>query len=468
MHPFVFSLTLKLGLITLSTAIGMGGFLLFHSPKPAQAEMNSFSKVRNATYWREELSIKVVPTLLARTDRPVDLAGDALDVLYILEKGGNIIRIAPGTQSLAVSTQFARLADEKTHPGVGFSALALHPDFHIKESPGFGKFYVAVAEKPGTALPDFVPEFGSDHVHHQDVVYEYRVDSPLLANLTGTRREVLRFNQPGPDHNLTSLTFDHKGFLYLAVGDGASGTVARKSPSKNASSLTSAYGKVLRIEPLGQNSRNGKYGVPETNPFFLVTQAIPELWAFGLRSPHSLSFDPFLQSLYFGETALDGTDRVCHSNFGGEHYGWDLDQGSFLANFSIRNELEEIVTPPLLSIERSSGQIDKNIGSIIYRGESFPSLAGRLVYASRDGQIIVHSLNSHESYQSEPVSLDLGPSGNKAVRALRSTPRGELVLLCEDGSVIALAKGKTEGLEKSATKSLYCLLSASLQLGDQG
>lgn len=457
MYHLFFSLAAKLGLITLSTAIGVGGFLLFHSPEPIQAKATAHAKVQNASYWREELSLKIEPTLLARTEKPVDLAGDALDVLYILEKGGKIVRIAPGTSSLSVSTQYARLADDRTHTGVGFSAIAFHPDFHVKQSLGYGKFYVAVAEKAKTALPDFVPEFGSEQVHHQDVLYEYQVDSPLLGNFVGTRREVMRFNQPGPDHNLKSLAFDHKGFLYLAVGDGASTTVSRNSPSKNASSLTSAYGKVLRIEPLGRNSRNGKYGVPETNPFFLVTEALSELWAFGLRSPHSLTFDPFYETLVFGESAIDGSDRVYRSDFGGEHYGWDLDQGSFLANFAIRNELEEIISDPLLSVDRSSGQIDTHIGSVLYRGENFPSLAGRLIYASRDGQVIVHQETAQGLNVSEPVSLDLGPVANKTVQALRTTPRGELILLCEDGSVIALVKGEGKGLEKSAKKSLYCL-----------
>lgn len=456
MQHLLFSLAAKLGLITVSTAIGVGGFLLFQNPESIQAKAHNNARIQKAAYWREELSLKVEPTLLAKTNQPVDLAGDALDVLFVLEKRGNIVRIAPGTSSLSISTQYARLADERTHPGIGFSALAFHPDFHVKESLGYGKFYVAVAESPKTRLPDFIPEFGNKQAHHQDVLYEYQVDSPLLGNFVGTRREVMRFNQPGPEHNLNSLTFDHKGFLYLAVGDGSSSTVSQKSPSKNASSLTSAYGKVLRIEPLGRNSRNGKYSVPKTNPFFMVTEALPELWAFGLRAPHSLSFDPYQKELLISESAMDSSDRVYTSSFGGEHYGWDLDQGSFLTSFSFRRELEEIVSAPLFHVDRSSGMIDHHVGSILYRGEHFPSLAGRLIYASRDGQLIVHQVCDKGANPPGPVSLDLGAVANRTIRALRSTPRGELVLLCEDGSIVALAKGQAEGLEKSATKSLYC------------
>ena len=118
--------------------------------------------------------------------------------------------------------------------------------------------------------------------------------------------------------------------------------------------------------------------------------------------------------------------------------------------------MEEIVTHPLLSVSRRSGEIGSHIGSVIYRGENFPSLAGRLVYASRDGQIVIHDVEANGKEPAAPVTLDLGPLARKSIHALRTTPRGELILLCEDGSIVALTKGKVDGLEKSAKKSLYC------------
>ena len=34
-----------------------------------------------------------------------------------------------------------------------------------------------------------------------------------------------------------------------------------------AQNLGSSFGKILRIDPLGNNSANGKYGIPKDNPF---------------------------------------------------------------------------------------------------------------------------------------------------------------------------------------------------------
>jgi len=454
----------RLGLIVASTGLGMAGFLIFHGVEPTEAQASPLPGPEPALRWRENLSLEIQPRLLARAERPVDLSGDALDRLYVLEQDGDIIRIEPSTETLSVSTRYGRLANDRTHPELGFSAMALHPDFHVRKSPGFGKFYAVVAELAHSGNPDFEPEFGDPGEHHQDVLYEFCARDPLAGRFDGTRRELIRFSQPGAEHNLNSLAFDERGFLYLAIGDGAFSRPSTGSPSKNASSLTSAYGKVLRIDPLGTNARNGRYGIPDTNPFQMVTEALPELWAFGLRSPHSLSFDVYRRSLYLSDRSLGALDRVHESNRGGEHYGWDLEQGSFFVNLTMRRELEEIVSEPVLQVDRSRGQAGATVGALVYRGENFPSLAGRLVHATHDGQLVAFrpasdGLPGGNRFE-HPVAVPIGPLATKRIRALRSTPRGELVFLCEDGSVALLSKSQREGLEKSKERSLYCTASA--------
>ena len=53
------------------------------------------------------------------------------------------------------------------------------------------------------------------------------------------------------------------GLLYVGLADGGS----RGDPMNLAQNLASAFGKILRIDPLGRNSKNRKYGVPASNPF---------------------------------------------------------------------------------------------------------------------------------------------------------------------------------------------------------
>src|SRR5690606_14326132 len=136
------------------------------------------------------------------------------------------------------------------------------------------------------------------------------------------------------------------------------------------------------------DSANGRYGIPEGNPFRLVTEALPELWAFGLRAPRDLSFDPFRRTLCITERGARGRDEIHLSALGGEHFGWDLDEDSARMSPAMRSQLAEITTPPLLALDRQQGPVDHAAGSLVYRGENFPALAGRIVFASENGQLL--------------------------------------------------------------------------------
>jgi glucose/arabinose dehydrogenase len=249
--------------------------------------------------------------------------------------------------------------------------------------------------------------------------------------------------------------------LYLGVGDGAIAEVGRRSPSCNASSLTSAFGKVLRIDPTGSNSNNGAYGIPDENPFRLVTGALPELWVFGLRAPHSLSFDPFHRSLCIGESGQRGREEINFSLFGGEHFGWDLAEGSAKMDFATKARLAEIVTPPTIALDLRSGFSARTTGSVVYRGENFPSLAGRLIFASHDGQLLAARAGVGASSSNAVSRVEIGSLSHQNFTALRSGPRGELILLCEDGKVFEMRKGASLGTGGTNQRSLFCLLEES-------
>jgi glucose/arabinose dehydrogenase len=81
-----------------------------------------------------------------------------------------------------------------------------------------------------------------------------------------------------------------RGKLYICIGDGQS-TI--KGFPLNTSRLDAILGSILRIDPSGNNSANGKYGIPSDNPW--VGDADPntlgEIWAMGFRNPHRISWD---------------------------------------------------------------------------------------------------------------------------------------------------------------------------------
>lgn len=458
MNHWILSLLAKIGLFGLSLGLGVVSYLVAHDWRTDRSGQPVESRTASGiefTY-RPEVVVDAEPQLLAKIDAPVDAVGDALGVYYLLGADGTMVRVAPEVGGGTDATRYASLADERTEGSIGFSSLALHPNFLMKETPGYGRFYVVVAEHSGSSQVDFSPEFGGGTEHHQDVVYEYTVEDPLLPEFRGTRRELMRLSQPGADHNVRGLAFDPTGNLYIGVGDGAVAEVGKHSPSRNASSLMNVYGKVLRIDPMGRNSVNGQYGIPEGNPFRLVSEALPELWVFGLRAPQSLAYDPFQRGLCIAESAGDGRDEINLSLYGGEHYGWDIGENAERLNRAARARLEEVVTAPSVSLDRLSGSVAKTSGGLIYRGEQFPSLAGNLLIASHDGQLLAMRPGETDAMGPRLSRVDLSRFGKKHFTALRPGPRGEILLLCESGEVFEMRKSASLGTGNSKQRALFC------------
>ena len=458
MKRFLLSLASRLSLFILSISVGKASYLVVQKLGADEKPADGSSLDSVPLSLQDEIVLDAEAFLLAKTESPVDFAGDALGVCFILQKNGDIVRVAPEAGGGTSATPYTSLGHFEIDPALGFSSLALPPDFHLKEKPGYGRFYVIAAEKSGAGSADFIPEFGGGKEHHQDVLYEYTVEDPLLLTFRGEKRELMRFSQPGAENNLSGLTFDPSGLLYVGVGDGASAEVGRKSPSRNASSLNNAFGKVLRIDPVGNDSLNGSYGIPEGNPFRLVTEALPELWAFGLRAPHSLSFDPFRRSLCISESGYLGEEEINFSQMGGEHFGWDIAVDSAKLSNAMRAQLAEIVTPPAVAIDLKSGIAARTTGSVVYRGESFPSLAGNTLFASHDGQIMALRSDLESPTGSKVSRVDIGRLGQEKFSALRTSPRGELIILCEDGSVYEMRKGASLGTGGSSQRTLFCLI----------
>src|SRR6185436_16882578 len=107
---------------------------------------------------------------------------------------------------------------------------------------------------------------------HDTILLEWTAKNPAAATYDGgPPRELVRFAQPFANHNAGHLTFNPLasrrdadfGLLYMGLADGGSGG----DPYNHAQNLNSPFGKILRIDPLGSNSANGKYGFPAANPF---------------------------------------------------------------------------------------------------------------------------------------------------------------------------------------------------------
>ena len=151
----------------------------------------------------------------------------------------------------------------------GFQSFAVHPQFGQMGTPGYGKFYTWTDSTNTSPKPDFVPG-GGTNTHHT-VLYEWTAKNPAAAAYDGgPPREMMRLEQPFANHNAGHVAFNPLarpgapdfGLMYVGVADGGNGG----DPLNLAQNLGSIFGKVLRIDPLGRNSKNGKYGIPTAPP----------------------------------------------------------------------------------------------------------------------------------------------------------------------------------------------------------
>ncbi len=113
------------------------------------------------------------------------------------------------------------------------------------------------------------------------------------------------------------------GNLYIGIGEG--GAVGAGFPWI-AHSLDKIWGTIIRINPAGRNSRNGKYGIPASNPFVKKNGAVKEIYAYGFRNPHRINWST--TGLMFASNIGQGNMECSDVVLPGHDYGWPLREGT--------------------------------------------------------------------------------------------------------------------------------------------
>jgi glucose/arabinose dehydrogenase len=213
----------------------------------------------------------------------------------------------------------------------GVQSIVLHPQFAQGGTRGFGKLYTFTDTSNQTPPPDFTTP--NETSTHDTVVLEWTAKTPGAGSYDGgAPRELFRVRQPFANHNGGMIGFNPTarpnspdfGLLYIGIGDGGSGG----DPLTLAQSLGSAFGKMFRIDPLGANSRNGKYGIPAANPFVKAPGALPEIFAYGIRNTQRFGWDPKTGAMYLSDIGQNIVEEVSPLS-AGANLGWNLWEGSF-------------------------------------------------------------------------------------------------------------------------------------------
>jgi glucose/arabinose dehydrogenase len=180
------------------------------------------------------------------------------------------IDLATGDKAVFLDTS-ARLvplgiAGPGTFDERGLLGIAFHPSYRTN-----GLLYTYTSE-PVNGDADFSTMPPATAANHQSVITEWQVPNPTNAASVvdpASARELLRIDQPQFNHNGGALNFGPDGNLYISIGDGGGrdDEGVGHGTSGNGQDAGNVLGSILRIDPLGNDSANGQYGIPGDNPF---------------------------------------------------------------------------------------------------------------------------------------------------------------------------------------------------------
>jgi hypothetical protein len=293
-----------------------------------------------------------------------------------------------------------------------------------------GRFYTIHLEEialPGRLTPDNgslagldvagytatapIPTPGS--VDHEGVLIEWTDSNIANTTFEGHARELLRIPLNSRIHPLADVSFNpaaRRGdsdwrVLYVACGDGGSGD-SRGRHRLNPQRLDTLVGKILRIVPdLGEHpadsavSDNGRYRVPRDNPFVTVASARPEIWAYGVRNPHRISWHVEGGSAHLIASMIGwrNWETVLLIHKAG-NYGFPLREGGEVVEGERTNpalpqpdvlpvQVTDTITAgtgtplyPVLRYGHRQDGGDAIAGGFVYSGKLIPQLAGKFVF----------------------------------------------------------------------------------------
>jgi len=282
--------------------------------------------------------------------------------------------------------------------GTGFGAFAFHPEFTEN-----GLFYTSHAESAGVYNADYSP-IVSDEIAMQWVITEWQATDPAANAFSGIRTELLRVDYPSALHGIQDISFNPTaqegdtdyGMLYICLGDGGA---SLNFQEENLQTLYSYMGTIMRIDPLGNNSPNGHYGIPADNPFAGDTDplTLEEVYAYGFRNPHRICWDTEGDhKMLVGDIGEKNIEEV-NLVLPGHNYGWSVREGTFLYD---RSEGREYVfelppddeqygyTYPVAQFDHDEGVAI--VGGYIYRGDALPMLAGHYIFGDIPSGKVFH------------------------------------------------------------------------------
>ncbi len=252
----------------------------------------------------------------------------------------------------------------------------------------------------------------------------------VSGNTLGPAIELLRIQQPFPNHNGGDIVFGPKGYLHVSFGDGGS----QQDPSGNGQNLGTPFGAILRlaVDPTAPPSRRA-VAAPD-NPYIGIDGVDDRIWVSGVRNPFRMTYDAVNQQLWVADVGERCMEEITvlelgeANNEGGADLGWSVFEGS-------RRFGGEALRPhraPDFEYRQKTGTLCAVIGGQIYRGSALTGLVGHFVWTDLCARRIYATVvDDFQPSQRAPLAIDLGVQVG-AAWGLVAAPTGEVFVIDND------------------------------------
>jgi glucose/arabinose dehydrogenase len=210
------------------------------------------------------------------------------------------------------------------------------------------------------------------------------------------------------------IVIGRDGNLLMTLGDRSD-----SPPWDVAQKLDNHLGQLSRIPPDGAPAPD--------NPFIGKAGVLPEIWAYGMRSPEGLAFDPRTGRLWQNDHGPRGGDEL-NIVEKGKNYGWPLvARGIDYPGTTIGVTRMDGMEEPIYYWDPVIGPS----GLAVYTGNVFPQRKNSIFVGGLRGAMLERQMIANDKVVAEePLLTDLGTR----IRDVRVGPDGAVYVLTDSGT----------------------------------
>ncbi len=412
------------------------------------------------------------------------VAAPRTDRLYVLGKDGYVWSFVNSPTTASKTLVMDLRTRVQATDNAGLTGLVFHPEYGLAGSANSRYFYVMYYYTP---TPLYLPAVdtdgdgvtqGDETINHTTIrLSRFTMNADGLTADPASESVLLQQFDRQAWHNGGSLCFGNDGLLYFAIGDEGLDSDYYGSMQKFNERL---LGGVFRIDvdytagstrshairrqpvfanmpPVGNHTHpkgskqtpaavlgvnhtySQGYGIPNTNPWLDPTGAqLEEYYAIGLRSPHTMTYDPVAGDLWLGDVGQADWEEVNKIVLGGD-YQWPYKEGNvnFIDYDWGRGALTKTHTrlatamPPIVAYAHNAQGGTAVIGGYVYRGrEHATALYGHYLYTDHGNDAVSHIWDLAPGSNTPVLLTDMSAGGfHWNVAAWGRDLEGELYLV---------------------------------------